>query len=179
MAGILDTAQAVAVLIRPARMIGFLIPDVTIEETARDNLMITQHPVEQGASISDHAYAMPVELEMTVGWSNATVGIGGFTFVVYQELLALQKLRQPFTVTTPGRSYPNMLIRSVEKRTNAQIADSLIVRVILQQVLIVSTQITAVGSSANQANPAKTSSTVSAGTKQLQPTILPSGIGHA
>ncbi|MBZ9939133.1 hypothetical protein LB518_22745 [Mesorhizobium sp. BR1-1-16] len=169
MAGILDTAAAVAVIIRPARLIGFLIPDVTIEETARDNLFITQHPVEQGASISDHAFAMPVELEMTVGWSNATAGIFGFTYIVYQEMLALQKTRRPFTVYTPGRSYQNMLIRTVEKRTNAQIADSLIVRVILQQVLIVSTQVTSTGSAATQASPQKTAPTANLGTKQLKP----------
>jgi len=169
MAGILDEALPLAVLIRPMRLISFLIPHVTIEETARDTLFITQHPVEKGASISDHAFSMPVEIEMVCGWSNSSVGFYGYTYLVYQEMLALQRTREPFTVYTPGRSYRDMLIKSIEKTTNEEVADSLIVRVGLQQVIIVETQVSTSRSKGTQAAPQKTTTPASLGAKQLKP----------
>lgn len=169
MSGILDTALAVTVLIRPRRIIGFLIPDVTLDEVARDNLVITQHPVEQGVQLSDHAYATPIELEMSLGWSNGTTGLFGRTALIYQELLLLQKALEPFTVYTPGRAYRNMLIRTLEKHTNAQIADSLMVRVVLQQVITATTMTMAIATAATQALPQKTAPILEAGTRQLLP----------
>lgn len=174
MAGILDDAIAAFAIIRPTRVIGFLIPHVVVEEIARDALFITQHPVEKGASISDHAFAMPTEIEMTVGWSDSSVGFIGFAAIVYQEMLALQQSREPFTVYTPGRAYQNMLIRSIEKSADENTGLITFCRVTLQQVIIVSTQVTSTGhSKATQASPAKTTTPISGGTKQLKP----SGIG--
>lgn len=174
MAGILDDAFAVAALIRPTRVIGFLIPHVVVEEVARDTLFITQHPVEKGASISDHAFSLPVEVEMTVGWSDSSVGFFGYAAIVYQEMLALQQTRDPFTVYTPGRVYPNMLIRSIERNQDEQTGRILMARITLQQAIIVSTQVTSTGHpKAAQASPQKTTTPLSGGTKQLRPT----GIG--
>lgn len=47
------------------------IPDATIEEVHTDDLEITDHPVEQGAAISDHAFKRPSELIVTAGWSDS------------------------------------------------------------------------------------------------------------
>jgi hypothetical protein len=38
------------------------IPDATIEEVHNDELEITDHPVEKGTTISDHAFKRPSEL---------------------------------------------------------------------------------------------------------------------
>lgn len=48
-----------------------LIPDATIEEVHTDDLEITEHPVEQGAAISDHAFKRPAEVVITAGWSDS------------------------------------------------------------------------------------------------------------
>lgn len=48
-----------------------LIPDATIEEVHTDDLEITDHPVEQGATISDHAFKRPAEVVITAGWSDS------------------------------------------------------------------------------------------------------------
>ena len=45
------------------RLIGVLVPDIVVEEVTRDATFVTMHPVEQGATISDHAVTMPVEVE--------------------------------------------------------------------------------------------------------------------
>jgi hypothetical protein len=47
------------------------IPDATIEEVHSAELDITDHPVEQGTSISDHAFKRPEELIVTAGWSDS------------------------------------------------------------------------------------------------------------
>jgi len=60
-----------SILIRPRRGIGHITAQVTIEETHHDDLEITDHPVEQGAIISDHAYKRPAELVIRAGWSDS------------------------------------------------------------------------------------------------------------
>jgi hypothetical protein len=74
--------------IRAPRMIGTIIPDVTIEESHSDRLTVTQHPIVDGSPISDHAFKLPATIVMRVGFSNASVvaaavqgfqGGGGFS----------------------------------------------------------------------------------------------------
>lgn len=87
-----------AVLIRPVKRGVFnakkpdgstlqdIIAQATIEERHTDFLEVTEHPVEQGASIADHAFKRPAEIVLRLGWSNspstsgslasAAVGVG-------------------------------------------------------------------------------------------------------
>ncbi len=53
---------------RPAKP---LVAQVTLEEIHRDELEITEHPVERGAAISDHAYKRPAEVIIRCGWSDS------------------------------------------------------------------------------------------------------------
>lgn len=55
----------------PQGMIGSIVVQATFEETSTDLVTITDHPVEAGAQISDHAYYRPAELTMRCGWSNS------------------------------------------------------------------------------------------------------------
>lgn len=48
-----------------------LIAQVTVEEVHQDEAEITEHPVEQGATIADHAFVRPAEVIITAGWSNS------------------------------------------------------------------------------------------------------------
>jgi len=65
-----------SIIIRPTRKIGPLTAQVTVSETHSDELEITQHPVEQGANISDHAFKRPAELTIVCAWSNSPAGNG-------------------------------------------------------------------------------------------------------
>lgn len=77
-----------SILMRPVR--GFYLKDqfyiaaqITIEETLSDTLVITDHPVEQGAVISDHAYKRPSEVKIQLAWSDSPPpmiqpSLGGF-----------------------------------------------------------------------------------------------------
>lgn len=48
-----------------------IVAQVTVEEVATDEADITEHPVEQGVTISDHAFMRPSELVVTAGWSDS------------------------------------------------------------------------------------------------------------
>lgn len=45
---------------------------ITISEIGHDELQITDHPVEVGSVISDHAFAMPTAVDIVCSWSNSS-----------------------------------------------------------------------------------------------------------
>jgi hypothetical protein len=56
----------------PKGSIGGIAVQATLEETSTDSVTVTDHPVEAGAQISDHAFYRPAELVMRCGWSNSS-----------------------------------------------------------------------------------------------------------
>ncbi|WP_187273274.1 phage baseplate protein [Methylobacterium sp. WL19] len=168
-----------ALISSASRDIGGIMPDVVVEEMHRDELIITDHPVETGAAITDHAFKRPSEVEMRCGFSNSSAGSEGYVQEVYQEFLALQASRQPFNVSTGKRSYRNMLIRGLAVTTDPKSEKALNVVVALREILIVSTQRTSSGSgsggsgtaapaasASDQASPQTTSEAIDNGDKQ-------------
>lgn len=55
-----------------------IIAQATIEEMHNDELEITEHPIEEGAVISDHAYMRPAEVVIRCAWSNSPSGLTSF-----------------------------------------------------------------------------------------------------
>lgn len=163
-----------ALISTSSRSIGGIIPDVVIEETHRDSLIITQHPVEKGAAITDHAFLRPAEVEMRCGFSNSSHGDAGYARQVYDALRRLQASRQPFSVYTGKRAYRDMLIADLGVTTEARTENVLAVAVRLQQIIIVSTKTTGTGtntttagsSQSAQANPESTGSVQNKGEQQ-------------
>lgn len=160
--------DAFALITTGTRQIGTLIPDVVVREAERHEMVITDHPVETGAAISDHAFMREPEVEMQIGWSDSTGGYVGYAKDAYEALVALQSQREPFTVTTGSRRYSNMLITSISLQKDEKSENISAITVRMRGVRIASTQMTSAPKSA-QANPAKTGATTSLGTKQLAP----------
>ena len=193
-----------AILIRPQRSIGDIVAQVTIEETHHDDVQITDHPVEQGAAITDHAYVLPVEVTIHCAWSNSPSNaniisglIGAATGTVkgvqslitgnsasqvrdvYDKLVKLKALREPFDVYTGKRKYADMLIKSLSSVTDREHEASLHVTVVLRQVILVRTTSSSVPApAARQANAASTKPPVGAGIKALLPTSRFSALGN-
>ena len=169
----------VSALFKPQRRIGIIVADVTIEETGRDELEITRHPVELGAQITDHAYKQPAEVTIRAGWSDS-LRLPGYLKGVYASLLALQSSRAPFLLVTGKRTYANMLIAGLSITTDSATENALIVTVTCRQVLIVSSRTTTVAPRGQQRLPQATSATESAGTRQPVPvseSLLHRGFG--
>lgn len=135
----------VAYLGANSRSIGTIIPDVVIEEAHRDSMVITQHPVETGAAITDHAFATPSSVVIRAGFSNSSAGSEGYARQIYQTFLAWRKSRDPRDVSTGKRRYKNMLPADISVITDARTENILALTVVCQEVLITSTQTTGAG----------------------------------
>ena len=166
----------------------------TLREIYTDTVQSTMHPVELGAPITDHAFRRPSEVVLQCGWSNSGLEsffaaaaaffesgeLSGMDYVggVYSKLLALQESRIPFTITTSKRQYRNMLIAALQVTTDEKTSNILMCQATCREILIVTTQSTAMPDKANQAAPESTASVENTGTKQAVPAI-PSPGGSA
>ena len=190
MAGTVDVSQQIqtgTVLVAPERSIGGLVANATLEEIHSDDLEITEHPIDQGASVTDHAYMRPREVMVRFGFSNSQ-GLGGAysnaglptlpsvlsgsgasqVDETYQKLLAMQATRQLIKVFTARRKYSNMLIKSLKVTTNKETENALIVEAVFRQVILVSTQVATISAPVeNQTQAKETSLQQDAGTKSL------------
>lgn len=177
---ILSQARGGPVLVRPRRSIGGLYPDVIIEESHEDSLEITEHPVEQGAAIHDHAFKKPETVTIRGGVSDASDSGGEKASVeFYEKLLELQKKREPFDIVTGKRRHKNMLIESLSVITGPDTENCLVFTAECREVIIVKTQVTSVPPRRNQASPGKTGATADKGQQQPQrrQSILKGGLG--
>jgi len=170
-----------SVLLRDGRQLGGIIPDVVVEEVHTDTLTITDHPVEQGAAISDHAFMNPAELSMRIGWSSSSLALNGVISGIvsgsllsgkiksvkdiYESLLKLQASRKSFGVSTGKRLYTSMLIKSLSTTTEGATENALVCTVVMRQVFIVQTKAAKLKAE-NQRNPAKTGPVAERGTVQ-------------
>ncbi len=146
------------------RKIGTLIPGVVLEEDGRDEMEITQHPVEHGAPITDHAYMRPAELMMRCAWSASLFG-QPYLRAIYMQLQQMQASRQPITVSTGKRVYKNMLIRVLSAGTTGPQDENLLnVTCTFQEVLLVRTYESLVSPREQQAQAHNTARPQSTGT---------------
>jgi hypothetical protein len=185
-----------SVIIKPKRAIGPFVAHVTIRERHVDELDIVDHPVEQGAQISDHAFKRPPEVTIECAWSNSPraaglVGglVGAVTGTVagvqsilsgnspdqvrdiYHKLIALQASATLIDVFTGKRPYRDMLIRSLLVETDKDTEHVLSVTVTLRQVLIATVRVVTIAApKEDQADPESTLPAVDKGTKQLSVT---------
>ena len=186
---------AETLLIKPKRGIGSFVAQMTLREVHTDDLEITEHPVELGVSVADHAYRKPAEVVIECGWSNsfstpnaslpasllgsavATLGgIGtllgggapGQIMDIYKQLVDLQRSRTPFDVFTGKRIYKNMLIKTLVETTDKTTENMLMITATLREVIIVKTQIMTLSApQASMMNPQTTLAMLEKGQKQL------------
>lgn len=126
------------------RIINDIDVDVVINESTNDTLTITKQPVQQGASITDHAYKEPTSFSMSIHQKDTSL-ISGLlnTFSgnglskIYDQFLKLQGERTPFDITTPKRIYKNMLIASLGMTTDKGTENILALSLTFQEVTIV------------------------------------------
>jgi len=181
--------------ITPKGNIGGIDIQATLEEVHTDTLQITEHPVEIGAAVTDHAYSRPSEVVIRCGWSNSSTdallgsitslfsggGLSGASYVdgVYSQLQTLQQSRVPFDITTTRRQYHSMLIVSLNVTTDSKTSNVLMVTATCRQIIQVATQATTLPPRTDQANPASTAQVENAGVQQPQAGATPSPGGAA
>lgn len=169
----------------PKSIIGDIPIDVPLEQIHTDRLEVTEHPVQQGAAITDHSYKRPAELVLRCGWSNSSplANSGGFDSAffstgstpsseyidgIYSKLLALQESRQLFPITTLGRQYQNMLMTLLERTVDEHTHQALMIEAQFRQIIIVTTTTSSLPAMSSQATPQSTAEVQNVGTKTTQ-----------
>lgn len=103
------------------------------------NLTVTQHPVQSGASISDHAFMEPDEVSVEIGMSDAASGASDSHSVnAYTQLRAIMELREPVTLITRLKTYSNMIVTSISAPDDYKTMNALRASIYFQQINIVS-----------------------------------------
>jgi hypothetical protein len=124
---------------------------VTLTENTIDEIEITRQPVQTGAAITDHAFKKPVTFSAQILFQSSIGGSLGFTSsapvgqfgaggslpATYAKLLALQSSFMPFTVTTPKRTYNNMLLRTLGLTTDKKTENILAINIAFEEVILV------------------------------------------
>ena len=118
---------------------GRFVFDAVFSTEHRLNITTTQHPVQQGASISDHAYIEPDEVSIEVGMTDAAVSAGGPSHSVnaYEQLRAIAEARRPVTLVTRLHTYSNMVITSLSAPDDKTTMNALRATVYFQKINIV------------------------------------------
>jgi len=175
------------ITISPYRAIGDIIANGTFEEVHTDVLEITDQPIDQGASISDHAFKRPAEVTVKLGYTNSAPSSGGLGGLpgfatqstlsgssvlqindVYQQLLKMQQDRTFVDVYTGKRVYTDMLIKQMVVTTDVQTENMLSISIDFKQVFRVATRLIQTSAPAeDQKQPEVTNPTTDFGTKQL------------
>lgn len=151
----------------PKRQIGPFTATITIDEVLTDELEITQHPVQQGAAITDHAYMKPATVELKVWFGEFLTP----PTEIYTKFQQLQASREPFDVVTGKRAYRNMLIKSLTQTNDGATDNILSLRLRLQEVLITTVEVASVPERKKQRKPGKTGKTENAGQKKAIPEV--------
>lgn len=167
-----------------SRKIGVMVPDVVVSEKHSDTLEITEHPVEIGAAINDHAYKRPSEVTMECGFAGGgslldvfdTRAFGLGTPLnnmspkeVYKALLDAQERRELLDVVTGKRTYKNMLIRAIEVTTDKTSENVLTCTLTLREVILTSTTPITVADKSNMQLGVSTSAVQNTGMKSPTP----------
>lgn len=160
-----------------ARRFGSFIAYLTIEENHADELAITDHPVERGAAISDHAYKRPAQVTIRAGWSNSSplaflnpLGQSpNYVQQIYDAVLVLQSSLTPFDIITGKRKYTSMMLMRIHETTNENTENALILTMEFKQVIITSTQTVTVPDASKMKTPPATAAIQNTGKVALGP----------
>lgn len=170
MSGTLTNTPSTLIIRYPRSLSGIALPNCVIEETTIDELQITEHPVEQNANITDHAFKRPISCTVRWAWGN-TGQSETYILDVYNQLLTLQASRQPVQLITGKRNFSNinMLIQGISNTTNEKSEYVLPLTIMFKQIILVSTSSTTVAPQSAQSFPASTSPMQNAGVQNPSP----------
>jgi len=142
---ILDlSSQPIASLVYLKTNIGGWFFDAFLRSTHTSRLSITQHPVQVGAALTDHAFLQPKELSMEIGMSDAATSLvpgqftGGWSRSVqaFKVLQELQALRVPLQVHSRLGLYQNMLIEEISAPDDYTTLYGLRCTVLLREIMV-------------------------------------------
>lgn len=137
--------------------------DAVLRVDHSQQMRVTEHPVQTGANLVDHAYLMPARVTLEVGMSDAMdrYQAGQYTsdssksVSAFKTFLQLQSDRAAITLTTRLKTYNNMIIESIDAPDDAKTMTGLRARISLRQIIAaeVSTETVSVRPQVTDATP--------------------------
>lgn len=144
--------------------------DACLVESPQDESEVTEHPVEKGSTIVDHVRPRPVQLTLEGIISNTPInrtqaqrvlevngtqittstvedqvrGQIGYAEEAYAKLIELKNTAKVITVTTPRRTYTNLILKSLSAPRDAKTGDALHFTAGFQEIRIVQNKTTTV-----------------------------------
>lgn len=121
-------------------------------------LKFTEHPVQSGASIVDHAYLMPARVTLEIGMSDVMAAFSSGLFTsdksksisAYKTLKQLQSLRIPLTLNTRLDTYKNLLIANIRAIDDNRTSHGLRALVVFSQIRVASVAVVTTSSRPDQ-----------------------------
>lgn len=103
------------------------------------SVSVTNHPVQSGASVSDHAWVEPETVTLSVGVSDAMTDASALTdesrsVAAFRKLREMALARRPLTLVTRLCVYSNMLVESVSCEESADTMSALRAEITLKRV---------------------------------------------
>jgi hypothetical protein len=128
-----------------AERIGYFF-DAFLKESHTGSVRITDHPVQGGASISDHAYNLPDKLTIEIFVSDVMDVLVKNQFSeydtksvsAYEVLRELKEARQPLEINTRLRIYEDMIIENMSITDDYTSRNSLRCSVSFRQIIMAS-----------------------------------------
>jgi hypothetical protein len=106
---------------------------------------LTQHPVQTGASLTDHSFRIPSRLVMEVGVSDVMSaydidkdwrGWATRSISAFQILSAIRDTGQPCTVSTRLKKYSNMVIENISAVEDFRTVNEMRANVTFTEILV-------------------------------------------
>jgi hypothetical protein len=122
--------------------------DAVLRLHHEQRLHATEHPVQNGAAISDHAFILPSRVTLEVQFSDAMdsylsgqyTGYRSKSVSAYQTFLNLRNLRIPLILTTRLDTYFNMLLEEIISDEDERTTYSWKGRLTLKQIFTATVQ---------------------------------------
>lgn len=140
--------------------------DAILKVDHSSKIKMTEHPVEQGAAITDHAYVEPRSLTLEIGMSDVCTSFVDGQFMqkssrsisAYEALKQLQVSKIPLKVYTRLDVYENMLIETITSPDDYTTMFGLRATIGLREIIVVTTNTVSLPNRTSGA-PQKTGST--------------------
>lgn len=104
-----------------------------LKAQVKETNKIMQHPVETGATITDHVITEPVQIELSLIFASENYKSA------YEQVKQLSLNRTLLTVQTRATVYKNMIIAEMPHQEDAELYDALTMALKLQEVIFANT----------------------------------------
>lgn len=121
-----------------------LVFDAIFSTNYTNRLNITEHPVQVGANISDHAFEEATVLTFEIGMSDVMEsyvegqfgGNDSRSVDAYLKIRELQAQKLPLTVSTKFGIYNNMMVETISADDNSATTHALKATVVLKEIFV-------------------------------------------